>query len=224
LVEPDWQRDGITLYCGDCLDVLPTLAAGSVDAVVTDAPYANGTAYASYQDTPAELARLIAAIMRFMLRTGSRVAVTPGVISMHLWPTPTWALSWHSPNSNARSCWGFSCWQPILVYGKDPYLANRMGCRPDSFTYSSLKKRSVDGHPCPKPLGIMEWIVKRCSLAGEAVLDPLMGSGTTGVACVQTGRRFIGIEKEPKYFEIAVKRIEAAIAERAEQLQFTEAS
>jgi DNA modification methylase len=56
----------------------------------------------------------------------------------------------------------------------------------------------------------MEWLVDFCSEQGDLILDPFMGSGTTGVACVNTGRRFIGIEKEPKYFEIALRRIREA--------------
>jgi DNA modification methylase len=56
----------------------------------------------------------------------------------------------------------------------------------------------------------MKWLVNRTSLAGETVLDPFMGSGTTGVACIDTGRRFLGIELERKYFDIACERIENA--------------
>ena len=56
----------------------------------------------------------------------------------------------------------------------------------------------------------MQWLVERASLAGHVILDPFMGSGTTGVACARLGRRFIGIEIEPKYFDIACKRISDA--------------
>lgn len=73
----------------------------------------------------------------------------------------------------------------------------------------------IDGHPCPKPVAWALWLCKRAAQAGEIVIDPFMGSGTTGVACIKTGRKFIGIEKEPKYFEIAVKRIEAARDEQS---------
>jgi DNA modification methylase len=69
---------------------------------------------------------------------------------------------------------------------------------------------SVEGHPCPKPL---KWALGQLEIwpDAESVLDPFMGSGTTGVAAVRLGRRFIGIEREPKYFEIAIKRIEAEL-------------
>jgi DNA modification methylase len=65
-------------------------------------------------------------------------------------------------------------------------------------------------HPNQKPLSLMMKLVLLCSIEGETIFDPFMGSGTTGVAAVQTGREFIGIEKERKYFVIAEKRIGSA--------------
>ena len=66
------------------------------------------------------------------------------------------------------------------------------------------------GHPTQKPLAVMNHLVDSLAATGSAVLDMFMGSGTTGVAAVQMGRKFIGIEREPKYFDIACKRIEDA--------------
>lgn len=65
-------------------------------------------------------------------------------------------------------------------------------------------------HPTQKPIGLMIWCVQQFTEDAKIILDPFMGSGTTGVACVKLGRKFIGIEIEPKYFEIACKRIQAA--------------
>jgi DNA modification methylase len=64
-------------------------------------------------------------------------------------------------------------------------------------------------HPTQKPVALMRWCIAKLSKA-ETILDPFMGSGTTGVACVKLGRRFIGIEREPKYFDIACRRIAEA--------------
>ncbi len=61
-----------------------------------------------------------------------------------------------------------------------------------------------------RPIALMRWIIGDLTRAGDTVIDPFMGSGTTGVACVQTGRKFIGIEIDPAYLGIARKRIEAA--------------
>jgi DNA modification methylase len=65
-------------------------------------------------------------------------------------------------------------------------------------------------HPTQKPLGVMKWAIGHIPEPANTILDPFMGSGTTGVAAVQMGRDFIGIEREPKYFDIACRRIEQA--------------
>ena len=88
-------------------------------------------------------------------------------------------------------------------------LAERRPHRHDTYVHTRVGKEGVEGHPTVKPLWVVKDIVLRC-VEGGLVLDPFMGSGTTGVACVQTGRRFIGIEIEPRYFDIACQRIEAA--------------
>ena len=72
-----------------------------------------------------------------------------------------------------------------------------------------------DDHPCPKPVEWALWLCERAAESGDTILDPFMGSGTTGVACVRLGRKFIGIEIEPKYFGIACKRIEDAYNQNA---------
>ena len=65
-------------------------------------------------------------------------------------------------------------------------------------------------HPTQKPIALMEWCIGHLPATAQTILDPFMGSGTTGVACARLGRRFIGIEIEPKYFDIACRRIEQA--------------
>jgi site-specific DNA-methyltransferase (adenine-specific)/modification methylase len=67
-------------------------------------------------------------------------------------------------------------------------------------------------HPTQKPLEVMKWVIDLCPKA-DSIIDPFMGSGTTGVAAIQMGKRFIGIEREPKYFEIACKRLEQAVSQ-----------
>jgi site-specific DNA-methyltransferase (adenine-specific)/modification methylase len=197
-----------TLYLGDCTEVMPRL--DRVDVCLTDPPYGVGLDYGSYEDSQENLALLAAAWLPLAKDLAERVCFTPGVLNQWLYPQPTWVLSWHSPNSSSSGKWGFACWQPILVYGSDPYRGK--GRQPDSFSYSVLESR-IEGHPCPKPVRLMNRILSRVAKAEDAVLDPFMGSGTTGVACMQTGRKFIGIEREPKYFDIACRRIEQAVSQ-----------
>ena len=231
-MNPTWERDGIQLFLGDCLEVLPTLAAGSVDAVVTDPPYGVGLvtktsdyrdsehfdngvslrASTLYQDDPEHVMHLIEAVMPQILRVANRALVFPGTRMLYKYPEPKAIGGVFTPNGAGRCSWGFQCVHPILYYGKDPYLAHGMGGRPNGFRTEQPNKEKVN-HPCPKPIEWMVWAVRRASLDGETVLDPFMGSGTTGAACVQTGRRFVGIEISEQYFEISVKRIEAALAQ-----------
>ena len=81
------------------------------------------------------------------------------------------------------------------------------------WTFPTVKGIARPDHPCPKPLGLMELLVMQFTDPGETILDPFMGSGTTGVACAKLGRKFIGCEIDPKYFEIAVRRINDAMDE-----------
>ena len=74
---------------------------------------------------------------------------------------------------------------------------------------NNLTADKIGLHPTQKPIALMEYLIKTYTNEGETVLDNCMGSGTTGVACKKTGRHFIGIEKDEKYFEIAVSRVSA---------------
>ena len=76
-------------------------------------------------------------------------------------------------------------------------------------TFSTVAPTEIE-HPTQKPVSLYEYLIRTYTNAGETVLDICMGSGTTGVAAIQTGRNFIGIEKEQKYFEIASRRIAQA--------------
>ena len=195
-----------TLYCGDCRDILPTL--GKVDAVVTDPPYGVNLPYDGYDDTPENLAILAADWLPVARAISDRVVFTTGIKTISLYPQPDWILCWAISGAGGMSPWGFSCWQPIMAYGRDPYLAAGLGSRPDLIFKNETSEKA--GHPCPKPIGFMKALIARASLDGHAILDPFLGSGTTGVAAVQMGRDFIGIEREPRYFDIAVRRIEQA--------------
>jgi len=200
-MKPYYEEDGITIYHGDCREVLPQIPRA--DVILGDPPYANETGYASYEDTPENLQSLIDGVSPF-LHECEVSALTPGVNNIHAWPRPEWMLAWFIPAGCGRHAWGFSCWQPVLLYGRDRTV--HLGCKPDAFVMS--EPAEVNGHPCPKPIGVWKWILKRISsVEGETVLDPFMGSGTTLRAAKDLGRRAIGIEIEEKYCEIAAKRL-----------------
>jgi DNA modification methylase len=199
----------VELILGDCLEVMKGMPDKSVDAVITDPPYGNNTDYSTYHDSRENLVALVEAFIPEALRIAKSVFVTSGVANMWLYPEPTWTLSWVNPAGIGSSSWGFTCWQPILAYGKDPFLQDGKGRRPDTLFQRKTDKDN-NGHPCAKPDNVMRWIIYRTTREGNTILDPFMGSGTTGVACVQTGRNFIGIEIDPDYFKIAERRIKEA--------------
>ena len=208
-----------TLYLGDCLEILPTLP--KVDAVITDPPYGvgyagsatkhsvrDGIGYLSFDDTPENIRESIVPRFVAALEKAERAALTPGIHCARMYPQPTGeGVIWYPSGANSGP-WGFITHQPIYYYGKCPFLADKKGRRPTGF--QSTESAEQNGHPCPKPVAQMQWIVNRASRYGETILDPFMGSGTTGVACMNLGRKFIGIEIEDRYFDIACRRIDDA--------------
>ena len=78
----------------------------------------------------------------------------------------------------------------------------------DVLHFNVVPNRNGKLHPTQKPVDLCEWLIKTYSNEGDLVLDPFMGSGTTGIACINTNRNFIGIEKDKKYFEVAKKRLD----------------
>jgi site-specific DNA-methyltransferase (adenine-specific) len=204
-----------TMYLGDCRDILPTLP--KVDAVVTDPPYGIGFEYLNYDDTAENLSALIGVFVPWSLENADRLVVTPGNTNIWRYPPADWYGCWTWDTTTARGKWGWSKWQPILFYGNDPAsgFENFNGMSRADRIHFTGGQAKIDGaaggiHSCPKPYEFMKRLVARCSSDNETILDPFMGSGTTGVAAVQLGRRFIGIEREPTYFDIACRRIEEA--------------
>lgn len=206
-----------TLYLGDCRDILPTL--GKVDAVVTDPPYGYGKPsgtigknstkrdYLSFEDTPENVREIcVPAFVLALKKAGGRGALTPGNRCAFYYPIPDAMGAFFQPASTGMCRWGRSTSQPILFYGRDPMLGKTI----DRTSIQLTEKSSCGDHPCAKPIKAWSWLTCKLAMEGETVLDPFMGSGTTGVAAVQMGRDFIGIESEPKYFDIACRRIEEA--------------
>jgi len=209
-MQPTWQTaDGsVRLYLGDCVDVLPGLEA--VDAVVTDPPYGIGMArndtlgcknaapvreygVSDWDDSPAGPAHIseMIRLSKWQIIFGGNYFDLPPTSCYLVWDKKTTGryadceLAWTNlPKAVRRIEW---LWNGMIRKGGEDRL-----------------------HPTQKPIGVMEWCLNHLP-DSESILDPFMGSGTTGVACVRTGRKFIGVEKEPKYFDIAVKRIEAEL-------------
>lgn len=203
-----WRRKEVignaTLYLGDCIEILPTLP--KVDAVVTDPPYGIGFKYESHDDNESDWYALMNSFVP-LARNMAKIVIMPNcrMQSMKWWMNnhePDWIIAWYKGSPGHLSKIGFNDWEPHLVWGKPPKQMH------DYFQTPLVI--DVNGHPCVKPVSYAEWLVSRAAIENGTVLDAFMGSGTTGVACMNIGRKFIGIEIEPKYFDIACKRIEDA--------------
>ena len=190
------------------MEILPTL--DKVDAVITDPPYGineNSKKVASrgklakakdYGDfdwdkspPPNELIELIRTKAKHQAFFGGNYFTLP--------PTSCW-LVWDKLNgdndfADCELCW--TNWSKAV---------RRLQWRWNGMIRQGNEERF---HPTQKPLEVMKWVITLCPKS-DTILDPFMGSGTTGVAAIQMGRKFIGIEREPKYFDIACERIEAA--------------
>ena len=195
------------LYLGDCMDVLPTLP--KVDAVITDPPYginaekAGGRGVGGWTEFDVcgwDKARPHKKVFDAFLHKGEIVIVWGGnYFTDYLPPSMGW-LSWDKGQD------GFSLADFELAWTNRNKAARRINYA------RALALRDVKEHPTQKPIAVMKWCIEQC-LGAESVLDPFMGSGTTGVACAQLGRKFIGVEIEPKYFDISCRRIEQAYAQ-----------
>ena len=213
--KPYYQDKWVTIYHGDCREILPQLDV-KVDLVLTDFPYGNGTDYGGYIDTQDNLKQLIADTLPLILGKAEVSLIACGIGNMFFYPPPDWVLSWHWEHTHSGSSkWGFNNWQPVLAYGKDPYLKNRLGRRQDAIKDKSIKSEwfSID-HPCPKPIEVWEWLIIRGSInSNDLILDPFLGSGTTAYCAKKLNRRCIGIEIEEKYCEIAANRCRQEVME-----------
>ena len=211
----------VQLFCGDCLEIMPTL--GKVDAVVTDPPYGIKADSKMAKQAGQQYGKAAAKKRAYLKTEWDNEPASAEIIS--------------TCQAVAKNCiiWGgnyfflppSSCW---LVWDKLNGENNFADCE---LAWTNLKKavrikrhmwngmiregHEERFHPTQKPLALMEWCL---SFLPDAVtiLDPFMGSGTTGVACVNMGKNFIGIEKDPQYFEIAKERI--AEAERRKNNEF----
>ena len=210
LPKPYYEHDGITIYHADCRDILPELP--NVDLVLTDPPYGVGEPYGFFDDTPERVQQLVASVIPMCIQKSKRVVLTCGTRQQHFYPPPTWVLCWLNKAGAGMNPWGFTCWQPILVYGKDPYLERSLGSRPDVIEHSETTVKL--GHPCGKPEQFWKKLLLRGSVVeSDTILDPFMGSGTTLRAAKDLRRKAIGIEIEERYCEIAAKRLGQEVLE-----------
>ena len=203
-----------TLYQADCAELLPTL--GRFDAVITDPPYGLGAKLSggSWGATKEHKEVLIwdesapEDVVQSIVAKYEKCVIWGGNY-FGLRPSRGW-LIWDKANAVPTAADCEMAWTSMDKNTK---------------RYRAPVEKHHSGHPTEKPLGLMVWCIEQAGNP-QTILDPFMGSGTTGVAAIQLGRKFIGVEREPKYFDIACQRIEQAAAQgqlfepvRAKQVQ-----
>lgn len=188
----------IDLRLGNCLDILPTI--GRVDVVITDPPY--GVNKAEWDDEfPTEWIELAERLApRMLVMPGNSNLIKAGSALKDYRD----CIVLYSTNGMTRSKIAFGNWIPVLASGDWKWEARRNVLE---FIVSPTEK--ID-HPSPKPLAAMLKLIAQYTEPGWTILDPFMGSGTTGVACAKLDRNFIGIEMDKDYFSIAERRIKQA--------------
>lgn len=202
--------DGVTLYNADCREVLPTL--GKVDAIVSDPPYG-----ISYQKGTGGKGK-------HSVRNTEAIAGDAEPFDPSPWLDCGEVILWGANHFAARLphgrwlAWDKLAGMPEFDSFSDVEFAWRKGRGKDrvfSHLWKGICKASEKGggkerwHPTQKPVALMEWCIRQTE--AKTILDPYMGSGTTGVAAVKLGRKFIGVEIEPRYFDVACMRIQAAL-------------
>jgi DNA modification methylase len=189
-----------TLYLGDCLEILPTL--GKVDAVVTDPPYGTGVTEWDRPISANTVAKVLATTDGYAAWFYSNTRLFDLLSSIRQTGRDAWVMVWRKPNAMGFERRFAPQWVPVVVayQGNPPFWGQDLIECP-------IVPQDV-AHPTPKPLPVVGWLIERSQ--GGTILDPFMGSGTTGVACVNLSRKFIGIEIEPRYFDIACRRVEEA--------------
>jgi DNA modification methylase len=204
-----------TLYLGDCLEILPTLP--KVDAVITDPPYGLNVAVNKSNevivgDESTAIRDAVFAAVRADAGVWFGSPKCPKPSGVHI--TLVWDKGSHVGMGDLAFPWKLTHEEIYITGDKSKWVGKRQeSVLRDPALFQNLPAANIARgeqlqHPTQKPVALMVRIMLK--LDASVILDPFMGSGTTGVACAQMGRKFIGIEREPKYFDIACRRIEDA--------------
>ena len=208
--------EGVEIWLGDCLTILPTL--GRFDALVSDPPYGTNSALSQTnakiigdETTAVRDAALAAAKWDAAVVFGSPKCTRPNEVKICL----VWSKGPFVGMGDLDFPWKLTHEEIYILGDKKQWIGKRdESVLSDPSLYPNLPDANAARgqrfeHPTQKPVELMTRLILK--MKSEAILDPFMGSGTTGVAAVKLGRKFTGIEIDPGYFDIACRRIEAAL-------------
>ena len=214
---PYHQEEGITIYCGDCRQIVPTL--GKYDLLLTDPPYGINVDATMAKQGGTQYGKAAAPKRHYAATEWDKA------------PPPRWLLDMLCDAAKWQILWGGNYYAGLpaargwLVWDKENGDNNFADCelawtnldiavRKKAHMWNGMLRKNGEDreHPTQKPLDVMQWCL---GLVPEAktVLDPYMGSGTTGIACIRTKRNFIGVEKDKRHFDNACERIRRELEE-----------
>jgi site-specific DNA-methyltransferase (adenine-specific) len=202
------------IYLGDCLKLMREMPDKSVDAVITDPPYGIGmggrgtigtsknACVTDYGIQAWDSERLPDEYMIEIKRVSKNQVVFGGNYYGSILGDTSCYIVWDKDNTGDFA----DC---ELAWTSFKTAVRKIKWRWNGMLQEDMKHKEKRFHPTQKPVPVMSWIIWNYTAPDALILDPFLGSGTTAVACIKTGRRFIGIEIDPGYYEIARKRIEA---------------
>jgi len=231
---PYFEAPGVTLYLGDALEVLPTLEARSVDAVITDPPYGSndgcgkvikrGSMLVTFGESwDTELPLEWIALGQRVLKVGCWMSVFTDKLSVNtLWKAmkdcgmfPKQTFYWIKTNPPPQPRKNFCSGVESAVVATNGPVKRWFGggITLNYFKYPIVTNRDRTVHPTQKPVEVMQYLIEVQTVQRDLILDPFLGSGTTAVAALRLGRRCIGIDIGEPYLEIAARRIERELAQ-----------
>lgn len=221
---PDYQRDGITLYMGDCLEIVPTLEV-SIDLLLTDPPWgvSNNCDYTRFSGGQRKNATLPQGRVHNAIEGDDRpFDPTPWIDfpNVVLWGSnhfsdklpPGGLLIWDKKNDGLEG--------KFMSDAEAAWRKGSVGCFLFRHVWDGFNRATERGehyHPSQKPVALMQWCIERHKDV-KTVCDPYLGAGATALACIRMGLQFVGCEKDPTHFATCVKRVERALNEDRDSL------
>ena len=218
-MKPYYEHKGITIYHGDCLEILPKLNI-SPNMLLTDPPFGINFKYKSHDDSPDNYGEWLwqrIEIAENLCNPGSIIFIyqaMPNVKKFSLWFPRDYRIFAAAKNFvQMRPCPMQYSYDPCIVWWKEGAKPYSRGTLSRDFHIGNTantinrKRGYVKGHPCPRPIDQIRHIIYQWSKDDSLILDPFMGSGTSLVAAKELNRKAVGIEIEKEYCEIAIRRL-----------------
>ena len=212
---PAWWPSDKPWIIDDCINIMKNIPDKCIDLTLTDPPYGLGFDYGdTYIDTKENLIELIGVVMPEIIRISKLSAIMCGITPTHLYPHPDWIMACVWDTTGSHGYFGYTQWFPVLMYGKDiKGFGSVNGVLKSDVIHITggggvgfMRDKNEKEHPVPKPMTIIEKLVRRLSNENDIIFEPFLGGGSIMQASRKNNRTCIGCEINPKYEQIIRKR------------------